>query len=218
MAGLKRARPLERFVATETDIVRVPLIAELELHLARDPRGIFSAAEALVDGGLEHRPYWAFAWPGGQGLARYLMDNPGLVRGKRVLDVGAGSALGAIAAMKAGAASARAADIDPLACAAARANAKLNGVTIDVTAHDLLGRKPDADVILIGDLAYEPELVFRVGAFIAEAQKAQIPVLYGDRTSARRPRADFKLIVEYEAPLVPALVEDFIERARVWAL
>jgi predicted nicotinamide N-methyase len=218
MAGLKRARPLDRFVETETEIVRVPFISEVALRLARDPRGIFQAAEALVDGGLEHRPYWAFAWPGGQGLARYIMDNPKLVQGKRVLDVGSGSALGAIAAMKAGAASAVAADIDPLACAAARANAKLNDVALDITAHDLLGRKPDADVILIGDLAYEPELVQRVGAFIEAAQKAKIPVLYGDRTSARRPRADFKLIIEYECPLVPALVDDFIEFARVWQL
>jgi predicted nicotinamide N-methyase len=218
MAGIKRARPLDRFVETQTEIVRVPFISEIALRLARDPRGIFQAAEQLVDGGLEHRPYWAFAWPGGQGLARYILDNPDVVRGKRVLDVGSGSALGAIAALKAGAQSALAADVDPLACAAARANAKINGVALDVTAHDLLGRKPDADVILIGDLAYEPELVLRVGAFIAAAQKAGIPVFYGDRTSARRPRAAFKLLVEYEAPLVPMLVEDFIEWARVWKL
>ena len=213
-----RSADLVAFIERETRLGMSVLVPELRVHLALDAREIFAAAETFMDGSLGSRPYWAFAWPGGQGLARYLLDNPGLVAGKRVLDLGAGSALGAIAAMRAGARSALASDIDPLAVAVCRLNAEANGVSLDVTSADLLGDVPDADVILIGDLVYEPDLQMRVGALLDSARAAGIPVLYGDRTSARRPRRDFTLLADYEAPLTPALVEDFIERARVWSL
>ena len=169
-----------------------------------------------MDSGLGSRPYWAFAWPGGQGLARYLLDNPALVAGKRVLDLGSGSAIGAIAALKAGARLALAADIDPLASAAAGFNARLNGVALATTTTDLLGKPADCDVVLIGDLVYEPDLKIRVAAFIEAARAKRVPILYADRTSARRPLQDLVLLAEYEAPLVPPLVEDLIERSRVW--
>ena len=213
-----RTADLVTFIERETQLGVSVLVPEVRLHLARDARAIFSAAESLVDGGLGSRPYWSFAWPGGQGLARYLLDNPQLVAGKRVLDLGAGSALGAIAALKAGARSALASDIDPLAVVACRLNAEANGVTLAVTSADLLGDGPDADVILIGDLVYEPDLQIRVGALLEAARIADIPVLYGDRTSARRPRHNFTLLADYEAPLTPPLVDDFVERARVWSL
>ena len=213
-----RAADLVRFIERETALGASILVPEVRLHLARDARAIFAAAETFMDGSLGSRPYWAFAWPGGQGLARYLLDNPHLVAGKHVLDLGAGSALGAIAAMKAGARSALASDIDPLSVIACRLNAEANGVVVDVTSADLLGVQPEADVILIGDLVYEPDLQMRVGALLDAAHAAGIPVLYGDRTSARRPRRDFTLLADYEAPLTPALVDDFVERARVWSL
>lgn len=206
------------FVSNETDVACANLVPEIRLHLARDARGIFETADALMDGRLGCRPYWAFAWPGGQGLARYLIDNPALVAGKRVLDLGAGSALGSIAALFAGATSALAADIDPLAATAARLNAVANGVDLAVTTDDLLADPPDTDVVLIGDLVYEPDLVMRVGAFIDDAVRRGIPIYYGDRTSARRPRGDFMLRADYEAALTPPLVDGFIERARVWRL
>ena len=212
------ASDLIAFIKREAALGASVLVPEVRLYLARDARLIFSAAESFLDGGLGSRPYWSFAWPGGQGLARYLLDNPQLVAGKRVLDLGAGSALGAIAAMKAGARSALASDIDPLAVVAGRLNAEANGVSVDVTSADLLGSKPEADVVLIGDLVYEPDLQIRVGALLEAARTAGIPVLYADRTSARRPRHNFSLLAEYEAPLTPALVDDFIERARVWSL
>lgn len=215
---VQRTADLAAFIERETMLGVSVLVPEVRLHLARDARAIFSAAETLMDGGLGSRPYWSFAWPGGQGLARYLLDNPTLVAGKRVLDLGAGSALGAIAALKAGARSALASDIDPLSVVACRLNAEANGVALDVTSADLLGDAPDADVILIGDLVYEPDLQMRVGALLDAARSAGVPVLYGDRTSARRPRRDFTLLADYEAPLTPALVDDFIERARIWSL
>lgn len=209
---------LDRFVARETDLVASALVPEVRLHLARAPRDIFVAADTLMDGGLGSRPYWAFAWPGGQGLARYILDNPALVRGRDVLDIGAGSGLGGIAALMAGARSALAADIDPLAVAACRVNATANNVSLAITQEDLLGEPPEADVIVVGDLVYEPDLQMRVGAFLDAAVAAGALVLYGDRTSARRPRRKLALLADYEAPLTPPLVDDFVERARVWRL
>ncbi len=213
-----RAADLVRFIERETVIGSTVLVPDIRLHLARDARDIFVTAEDLLDGGRGSQPYWAFAWPGGQGLARYILDNPALVAGKRVLDLGAGSGLGAIAAMKAGAHSVLCSDIDPMAVAACDLNAATNDVQLDVTTADLLGLKPEADVILIGDLVYDPDLQIRVGLLLDAARAAGIPVLYGDRTTARRPRQGFNLLIEYEAALTPALVDEFIERARVWSL
>lgn len=209
---------LERFVAQNTTVGTAVLVPEIKLRLATSARSIFVDADALMDGHLGCRPYWAFAWPGGQGLSRYILDNPHLVAGKRVLDVGSGSAMAAIASLKAGARSALAADIDPLADTAARMNGQLNGVDLATTREDLLSAKPAVDIVVIGDLVYEPDLQIRVAAFLNTLKQSGIPVLYGDRTTARRPRQDFELIIEYEAPLTPALVDDFIERARVWTL
>jgi predicted nicotinamide N-methyase len=206
------------FVSANTELIAVPLVPEITLHLATDPRGIFQQASDFCDEGIGSRPYWAFAWPGGQGLARYILDNPHLVAGKAVLDIGSGSGLAAIAALKAGAVSALAADTDPLADSAAVLNGKANGVGLASTTDDLLGLDPHADLIIIGDLVYEPDLHIRVGAFIESAHRRGVPMLYGDRTTARRPRQDFELLQEYEAPLIPALVENFLERSRVWRL
>ncbi len=213
-----RHTALRGFVLSETHLATTVLVPEIKLHLANAARNIFVAADEFMDGRLGSRPYWAFAWPGGQGLARTILDNPRLVAGLRVLDIGSGSGLGAIAALKAGALSALAADIDPLADTAAQLNGMANDVPLETTRADLLGNCPDVDVIVIGDLVYEPDLLLRVGAFIDDARRAGIIILYGDRTSARRPRQEFVLLNEYEAPLTPALVDEFVERSRVWRL
>lgn len=208
---------LATFVMRETQLGRTALVPEIALHLATVPRLIFQAADDLMDGALGARPYWAFAWPGGQVLARNLLDHPEIVTGKRVVDVGAGSGLGAIAAALAGAAHVLATDTDPLAAVACAMNAAVNRVDIDVSTADVLAAPPAADVLLIGDLAYDPDLLMRVGAMIDAAVAVGTTIVYADRTSARRPvRRDFKLIAECEAALTPALVEDFVERARVW--
>lgn len=208
----------ERFIRAETTLVSPPLVPELRLHLASDARGIFERADEHVDSGLGARPYWAFAWPGGQAMARYLIDNPSIVAGRNVLDIGAGSAIGSIAALKAGAASALAADIDPLAVVACRLNAAANSVALRTTGEDLLASPIRWDTILIGDLVYEPDLKLRVGEFLKSARRAGARVIYADRTTARRPDVDLRELQEYEAPLTPALVDTFVERARVWEL
>ena len=202
------------FLHHHTERAVAPLVPEIALHLATDPRGIFYEAERI---GAAH-PYWAFAWPGGQGLARWLLDHPEAVAGKRVLDVGAGTAISSIAAVMAGATFVIANDTDPLACAAAAANATLNRVTIEISLGDMLDTEPDTDLILIGDLFYQPEIAARVSGFLASATRQRIPVLYADRTTAHRPPMTLELLAGYRAPLTPAMELDYIEHCNVWRI
>ena len=206
------------FIHRKTDQIVPPLVPELRLHLAHHAHDIFQDAFTFVGGGVGARPYWAYAWPGGQALARHILDHPELVRGKRVLDLGAGSAIAGLAALRSGAKSVTAADIDPLAAVAATLNAALNNVSIAATTDDLLGADTDFDLIIVGDLVYEPDLQDRVGAFIASHHRRGIPLLYGDRTTARRPPGNFRLVADHAAPLTPALDDTVSERARVWQL
>ena len=204
----------ERFVREHTVRARTLLLPEIELHLAREAFGIFQDAEVL---GAE-RPYWAFAWSGGQALARYILDNPKLVAGKRVYDVGAGSGLTAIAAVRAGAHHVTAVDTDEVACAAIALNARVNDADVDVTATDVLGCDLNCDLIIIGDLFYEPELVTRVSAFLQRASRRGTTILYGDRVTARRPPLELEPLADYAAALTPDLEIGYIDQARVWRI
>ena len=204
----------DRFVREETERTALGLVPEFDLNLASEPISIFLGAEKL---GAE-RPYWAFAWSGGQALARWLLDNPDQVAGRSVLDVGSGSAISSIAALKAGAREAVANDTDPMACAAARLNATMNGVDLGISEDDLLASSPDADIVLIGDLFYEPDLVTRVGGFLERASRRGATVLYADRSTARRPPVALELLGNYTAPLTPAMEIGYVEHARVWRL
>ena len=202
------------FVLAHTEQLRPELVPEILLYLAKEPFDIHQDAYELC-GDI---PFWAFAWGGGQGLARYILDNPGVVAGKRVLDVGAGSAIEAIAAMMAGARHAIANDTDVVSCAAAALNAELNGVALETAAEDLLASDPDVDVIFIGDVFYLPELATRVEAFLERACRRGARVYFGDRTSTRRPSTPMTLLAEYRAPLTPELEIGYIETSRVWRL
>ena len=157
------------FIRANTELGRATLVPEIDLHLARDSHRIFQTAEGLErDPEERFPPYWAFAWPGGQAMARYILDNHALLAGRRVVDIGSGSGVGAIAAILAGAAHVLAADIDPIAEVAITMNAAANGLAghIETTTRDLLGQLPDADLVIVSDLVYEPELALRVGAFL----------------------------------------------------
>jgi predicted nicotinamide N-methyase len=215
---MRVAEHLEAFVAASTCPTRVDLTPEIALNLARDARGIFQAAENFERPGEHYPPYWAFAWPGGQALARHLLDNSDAVRGRRVIDIGSGSGIAAIAAAMAGAASVLAADVDPLAEIAIRRNAAANRVILDTTTDDMLGTVPAHDLILIADLVYEPELQTRVAAFLEAAASQGRHVLMADRTTGPRPSPRFRLLREYAAPLTPELQEFYVERAHVWSL
>jgi predicted nicotinamide N-methyase len=147
-----------------------------------------------------------------------VLDNAALVAGKTVLDIGSGSGIGAIAAKRAGALRVAASDPDPMAGVAIAMNARHNGVEIAALTEDALSSGPDVDLVLIGDLVYEPELATRVTRFLEAAREAGTEVILGDRTTGSRPPVAMTLLSEYEAPLSPMLEESHVERARVWRL
>lgn len=202
------------FILEHADPTRPALVPEITLYLAREPFDIHEAAHQLC-GDI---PFWAFAWGGGQALARYVLDNPAVVAGKRILDIGAGSAIEAVAAMKSGAAQAIANDTDAVSCAAAVLNAEANGVALQASPDDLLGTDPQADVIFIGDVFYMPELVTRVTGFLQRARGRGAKVYFGDRATTKRPMVPMTMLAEYRAPLTPELEIGYVETARVWRL
>lgn len=208
---------LDCFIRRQTRVQRTALVPELVLHLAADTAAIFeTAATELPE--ATRLPLWAFAWPGGQSLARHVLDDPGAVRRRTVVDIGAGSGIAAIAAAKAGARHVISADVDPVAAEAIRMNAALNGVTVEVITDDVLGDPPPADLYLVADLVYDPELATRVAAFLEAARRSGAEVLLADRTYARRPPGPFELIATFDAPLTPPIAELPFDEARLWRL
>jgi predicted nicotinamide N-methyase len=170
------------FVARQTAVASPPFVPEIRLHLATEVTPLWHATEAALERAGVPPPYWAFAWAGGQALARYLLDQPDAVAGKRVLDLAAGSGLVAIAAVLAGAGEVLAADIDPFAAAAMQLNASLNGLSFAVTTEDLTASDaPGAwDVIVAGDVCYERAMVDRVLPWLRRHAERGTAVLVGD--------------------------------------
>jgi len=197
----------------------VPHAPEISLWLADEVTPIWRLTEdELGEMGLPP-PFWAFAWAGGQGLARWLLDHPAEVVGKRVLDFAAGSGLVGIAAMKAGAASALCADIDPFCGAAVDRNAAANGVTVGFTAADLLNAPPlEAEVICAGDVFYEKPMAGRVLAWLRLASDRGSRVLVGDPLRTYFPKEGFDLLAEYAVPTTRELEDSAVKRTRVWTL
>ncbi len=207
------------FIEANTRVLSPPLVPEIKLHLAEESVPIWQKTEEELGQMNVPPPYWAFAWAGGQALARYLLDNAELVAGRSVLDLGSGSGLTAIASRRAGAAYVRAADIDTLALAAVRLNAALNEVDIATTSEDLLARAPEpTDVVLVGDLFYERELAERVTAYIEKAAAAGARVLIGDPKRSYFPAGRFTLAAEYQVPVTRELEDAEIKRTSVWQL
>ncbi len=188
------------FVRAETILAAPPLVPEIRLHLASEVVPLWQATEeSLTRQGLPP-PYWAFAWPGGQAIARYVLDNPDLLRGARVLDFAAGSGLGAIAAAKAGAASVAAAEIDEFALAAIALNAALNGATVETIGEDLIDRPSCWDVVLAGDVCYERPMAERVARWFAALAAAGTEVIMADPGRAYLPRQGLIELVRYVIP------------------
>jgi predicted nicotinamide N-methyase len=208
------------FIHANTRLLAPPLVREIQLHLAEESLPIWRKTEEELGEMNVPPPYWAFAWAGGQALSRYLLDTPGLVAGCAVLDLGSGSGLAAIAALKAGARSALAADIDAIALAACRLNAAANGVKLETTSDDLLGGAPDPafGVVLVGDLFYERELAERVLAYVELARKGGATVLIGDPQRSYFPRDRFERAAEYSVPVTRELEDAEIKRTAVWRL
>jgi predicted nicotinamide N-methyase len=146
-------------------------------------------------------PFWAFAWPGGQSLARHLLDHPALVAGKTVLDFGAGGAVEGIAAMQAGARRVIASDIDPVAVVSMEVNAALNGVSVECTVEDLIGRDDRAwEVVLAGDMFYDAELSERVLGWLSGLARRGALVLLGDPGRGNVPEDSVEPVGWYDAP------------------
>jgi len=177
-----------------------PLVPEVHLFLAEDPVLLWARLETEVHDKLP-APYWATAWTGGQALARYVLDNPHLVAGRRVLDMASGSGLVAIAAMLAGAAEVTANDIDPYAIAAMAANANANGVRITCEPADLTdGDGGDVDLILAGDCLYSDEMAARFLPFVTRVADRGLPILLGDPGRGFAPETQLETLKSYHLP------------------
>lgn len=207
------------FIRANTRLLTPPLVPEVQLHLAEESLPIWQKTEEqLGEEGLPP-PFWAFAWAGGQALARFVLDHPEVVRGKRVIDLAAGSGLVAIAAIKAGAAAVLAAEIDAFAVAAIALNAGTNGVAIEAVERDLLGGGvPAADVILVGDLFYEKPLAERALAWLRLCQTAGLDILVGDPGRSYLPKDSLTAVAHYEVPVTRELEDAEIKRTAVWRL
>ena len=196
-------------------LVEAPLVPEVRLHLAEDAIVLWARMEAET-GGVLTAPFWATAWPGGQAVARYLLDNPLTVAGRRVLDVASGSGLVAIAAGLAGAAAVTANDIDPYALAAIGLNARVNGVEVSTSPGDLLdGDGGDADVVLAGDAFYSHAMAKRMWPFLRRAAARGAHVLVGDPGREHLPRNRMTIVASYPAPAAAESTEPYISRMNV---
>ena len=213
--------PAERdaFILAHTRLRSPPHLPELRLHLTDAMSALWEMTEeALAETGLPP-PFWAFAWAGGQALARYVLDHPETVAGKRVLDMGTGSGLVAIAALKAGAFDARAVDVDAFAIAAAALNAQANGVSLDLACADLLdGDAGDAGVVLAGDIAYEQPATDRIRAFLRRAHDGGAAVFIGDPGRVYFSAGGLVQRAEYDVPTDTEIEELQVKRTRVWEM
>lgn len=208
------------FVLENTRPQTPPHTPELVLRLADEITPIWRMTEeALEQIGLPP-PFWAFAWAGGQALARYILDHPEIVAGKAVVDFASGSGIVAIAAAKAGATRVLAADVDVFCGAALEINTAANGVACDFTDQDLLDAPPPAwaDVILAGDICYEKPLAARVMAWLGAARAAGKTVLIGDPGRSYFPREGLEKLAEYQVPTTRELEDMEVKKTAVWAL
>ena len=212
------------FIRQNTRLQPTPHAPELSLHLADEVTPIWKLTEEALEAIGLPPPFWAFAWAGGQALARYVLDNPGIVAGKRVVDFATGSGIVAIAAMKAGASSVLAADIDVFCEAAVGLNAEANGVDVAFTDRNLLDAPPPvgppfgADVLLAGDICYERPMAEAVMAWLAQGRAAGAAVLIGDPGRTYFPKEGLEKLAEYQVPTTRELEDLAVKRTSVWTL
>jgi predicted nicotinamide N-methyase len=204
------------FVRRNTAITAAPLVPEIGLYLATEITPIWQATEETLARSALPPPFWAFAWAGGQALARFLLDHPERVAGRSVLDFGAGSGLVAIAAAKAGAASVLAAEIDHFAAAAIAANAALNHVAIAVTTTDVLDLGPRWEVVTAGDVCYERPMADRVTGWLRGLAARGALVLLGDPGRAYLPSVGLVELARYLVPTSRELEDRDTRDAIVW--
>jgi predicted nicotinamide N-methyase len=214
---LEPADPVE-FVLANTIVAAPPLVPEIRLHLASEITPLWHATEATLAQAQLPPPYWAFAWAGGQALARHILDHPELVRGRSVLDFGAGSGFVAIAAAISGA-RVTAAEIDPFAAAAIALNAALNKVEIAIERTDVIGREPAPwQAVLAGDMCYERPLAERLTRWLRVLTARGVSVLLGDPGRAYLPSEGLEALARYQVPTTLELEDRTSREGVVWRL
>ena len=206
--------PHTDFIRRNTVLMAPPLVPEVLLHLASEIMPIWRRTEEELARDGVPPPYWAFAWAGGQALARYVLDNPHAVSGKSVLDFGSGSGVIAIAAAKAGAGEVLAADVDSFAAEAIALNAEANGIKIRVTTADLLGTS-GWQTILVGDMCYERPLAQRILAWL---RAADAEILMGDPGRSYFPRENVVKLASYSIHTTRELEDREIRETGVYRL
>jgi predicted nicotinamide N-methyase len=212
MTASKRAA----FIHAQTRLLPVPHAPEIVLHLADEATALWQKTEEeLGEMGLAP-PFWAFAWAGGQALARYILDRPALAAGRRVLDFASGSGLVAIAAAKAGAAHVEACDIDPFAAAAIALNAAANGVRVEARLIDRVGADAGWDIVLAGDICYQQDIAKRVTVWLSDLHRRGAVVLVGDPGRSYLPTDRLEALATYAVPVTRALEDAEIKRTSVW--
>ncbi|MCC2098721.1 MAG: methyltransferase [Hyphomicrobiales bacterium] len=204
------------FILAHTKMLPVPHAPEISLHVADDSTALWlKTEEELGKMGLPP-PFWAFAWAGGQALARYILDHPDIVRGKSVLDFASGSGLVAIAAALAGARQVQACDIDPFAAAAIAINAKANGVIVTPVLNDLTGTTGNWDVVLAGDVSYERDMAQTVTEWLEQLNAGGATVLMGDPGRSYLARDRLESIATYSVPVSRDLEDSEVKKSSVW--
>jgi predicted nicotinamide N-methyase len=207
------------FVLRHTRLGPVPGLDGMRLHMADEVLPVWRAVQVETNDADAPVPYWSVAWAGGLAIARYLGDHPATVTGRRVFDLASGSGLCAIASMHAGAARATGADVDAFAAAAIRLNARANGCRVNVVHRDVLDDEPpDADVILAGDVWYDPRLAERVLPWLQRAEEQGIEVLVGDPGRRYLPTAELVELAAYDIRTTTDLEDLDHKRGRVFAL
>jgi predicted nicotinamide N-methyase len=212
------------FIRARTIVATAPLVPEIRLHLATEVTPLWQATEAELDSSGLPPPYWAFAWPGGQALSRYVLDNPGLVRGKRVLDFAAGSGIAAFAARRAGATQVTASELDAFALTAMRLNAALNDIRDDdadfvLTDADVSSdSSPRWDVILAGDVCYERPMAEKIMPWLTRHARGGALVLIADPGRAYLPKTGLRELARFTVPTSRDLEDRETRETRVLQL
>ena len=213
------AKGVEDFIRSNTEIVSPPLVPEILLHLATEITPIWQATEAELETTGLPPPFWAFCWPGGQALARYVLDTPEIVRGRNVLDFACGGAVSGIAAAQADAARVVANDIDGFALTAARLNFALNGVSCETTGEDFLAAAGDAaaafDIVFAGDIFYERPMAAEVERFLRGCAARGADVLIGDPGRKYTPGDRLDEVARYDIPTALELETKSLMRGAV---
>ena len=206
------------FIRSHTVLKPVPHAPEIRLYVADEITELWHKTEDDLEKIGLPPPFWAFAWAGGQGLARYILDNPETVRGKRVLDFASGSGLVAIAAMMAGAKTVEAVDIDAFAAEAMKLNTAENKVTLSIRCEDMIGQTGEWDTVLAGDICYDRDMTERVLGWLKHLQGMGMDVLIGDPGRAFLPKDDLLALAEYRVPTTRAIEDATIKHTKVFRL